>query len=279
MSQYKDLILELCQGRFACLGKYFEKLEDNELKIIESEDMIIYADPCDRIRMKIFIDKIYNSIYEDLAKQTRYNELLIKPCMTIIQEFNLVYWNIKNKFLSCFYNSQSIYSKDKFTIKDGNEFIINTMKENSISADIMFLLDLSSNKFVDRDTDNLKPLIDGLITLYPENKIIIRLRHNHLLYCDSFIKYLLSSKNIKFIDMCYCPFSSLDRSDFFNTKDESLQELIIDKMIYSPKIYVHCKPWKNLIKKSETSPMVDKRITITHNLYYSITKQLALDDD
>lgn len=279
MSQYRDLILELCQGRFAGLAKYFEQLDDNELKIIETEDMIMYAEPCDRIRIKIFIDKIYNSIYEDLAKRTRYNELLIKPCMTIIQEFNLVYWNIRNKFLSRFYNSQSIYSKDKFTIENGNMFILNEMKEVTLSADMMILLDLSCNGFVDCDTEHLKPLIDGIITMYPENKLIIRLRHNHLLYCDSFIKYLLSMENIKFIDLCYCPFSSLDRYDFFNAENETLSEFIIDKLIYTPKIYVSSNDWKKLIKKSETSAIVDKRISMTHDLYYSITKLIALDDD
>lgn len=279
MAQYKDLILELCQGRFASLAKYFENLDDNDLKIIESEDMIIYAEPCDRIRMKIFIDKIYNSIYEDLAKRNRCNELLIKPCMTIIQEFNLVYWNIRNKFQSCFYNSQSIYSKDKFTIENGNTFILNEMKEVSLSADMMILLDLSANGFLDRDTEDLKPLIDELIIMYPENKIIIRLRNNRLLYCDSFINYLLSMANVKYIDLCHCPFSSLDRHNFFSTENETLSELIIDKLIYIPKIYVSASFWKKLIKKSETSSIVDKRITMTHNLYYSITKQMALDDD
>lgn len=279
MSQYKDLILELCQGRFTGLGKYFENLDDNDLKIIEWEDLIIFADPCDRIHMKIFIDKIYNSVYDDLEKRNRYNELIIKPCMTIIQEFYLVYWNIRDKFQSCLTNNQGIYYKDKFSIENGNMFIINAMKEITLSTDMMILLDLSYNRFVDCDTENLKPLIDGLITMYPENKIIIRLRHNRIFYCDNFIKYLLLMANVIYIDLCHCFFSSLDRVNFFNTENEILSELIIDKIIYIPKIYISAISWKKLIKKSETSSIVNKRISMTHNLYYSITKQMALDDD
>ena len=279
MYEYRDLILELCVGRFARLAKYFEQLDDNELKTIESEDMIMYAESCDRLIMKVFIDKIYNSIHSDIHKSNRLKDILIKPCMTIIQEFHLIYWNIRNKLQSCLYHTTGIYSNDKFTFTDGSKYILNTMKENSISADMMILLDLSENKIVDRDTRDIKSLNDELMAIYPENSIIVRLRRNHLLYCDEFIKGLLSMKNIRYIDLCYCPFSSLDRSDFFNTNDESLQELIIDKLVYIPKMYLHCKPSKHLLKKSETSPIIDKRLTNTHNLYYCITSQMALDDD
>lgn len=278
MYEYRDLILELCIGRFARLAKYFEQLDDNELKIIEAEDMIMYTEPCDRLIMKVFIEKILNSIQSDINKNNRLNQILIKPCMTVITEFNLVYWNIRNKLQSCLFNLASIYSNDIFTIKDGTKYIINTMKECPISANMMILLDLSQNRFVDCDTKDIKSFIDELMAIYSENSIIVRLRQNNLYFCDDFIKHLLSMKNIKYVDLCHCFFSSMDRLVFFNTKDESLQELIIDKLVYIPKIYVHCKPWINLIKKSETSQMVNKRITMTHNLYYSITSQMALDD-
>ena len=278
MYEYRDLIIELCVGRFARLVKYFEHLDDNELKIIEPDDMIIYTEPCDRLIMKVFLEKIYNSIYADIDKYNRHKDIIIKPCMTIIKEFNLVYCNIRNKLKSCFSNASGIYSNDKFTIVDGNEFILNTIKECSISADMMILLDLSENKFIDCDTRDIKLLIDELSLMYSENSIIVRLRCNSLYFCDEFIKCLLLMKNIKYIDLCHCPISSLDRSDFLNSNDESLQELIIDKLVYIPNIYIHCKPWRNLIKKTETLLMVDKRIIMTHNLYYSITSQMALDD-
>ena len=91
MYEYRDLILELCIGRFSRLAKYFEQLDDNELKVIESEDMIMYAESCDRLIMKVFIEKIFNSIQADFNKSNRLKDILIKPYMTIITEFNLVY--------------------------------------------------------------------------------------------------------------------------------------------------------------------------------------------
>lgn len=278
MSMYRDLILELCQGRFAKLAKYFEPLDDYDFKIIELEDIIISTEPCDRLLMKVFINKIENSIYSDLNKHNRYIEALIKPCMTIIKEFNLVYWNIRNKLLFSLFQSYGIYSKYKFTIEDGSEFIINSMKGIELSMDMIILLDFSENGFLDLDTKKLKPLIDRFAKLYPNNEIIIKLRYNHLHYCDEFIKELLTINKIKYIDLCDNSFVSLDRCDFFNTENEQLFNLIIDKIICTSKLYLLSDPWSKLFKKLEKIPNIEKRIQATHNSYYSITAQMALDD-
>jgi len=93
-------------------------------------------------------------------------------------------------------------------------------------------------------------------------------------FCCNPPKKLCDNKDCK---LCFEK-SFASHEELYNTDNKALFDNIIDKIIFTSKTCLSLRSWQKLIKKNDVIS-IDERIQATHNGYYSITAQMALDDD
>ena len=258
MGDIRDLP-SLNESKWKPLAIYFKNVSMDDLRNKTPDQLARLADPEHRFLMLAYAENYLEAL---LSSDNPYSNASLGLSPVMPKEKPQIRLSCDGKV-----SLRGLLISSHFGTLDSTLTSVSLLQESmAIDPNKILHLDLSANNLLDEDLQFLVPLIcksPNIKTVnLSENRFHGTLPEQRE-RVDRNLKMILQHVQ-EYVDISKNPLATIDRSDFF----ESLDQSFFAKLIFIPKIWLHGDSWKSLVRASYYDLVVR-----THNSYYNQTTQ------